>query len=309
MPAHFNKQAPVLYLGGAPRSVFFSFLPNTTSIMLTRYWWMLALAGSLWACEQAPTEAPTTATEQPAPQTPPTTPAPDPAPPYVAQLETAHHKAEFLAKEAVQFDIVLTFGGKERLNGTITALTNSTQARIDYADGRRVLYKDNTVYAPAAMAEPDKQKSTRFGAYTWPYFFLFPYKLNDPGTQWAPYTNNVLQGKTYEAQKLTFEAGTGDDPGDWYITYADPASHLVEVAAYIVTAGKTQAEAEEDPHAVQYSDYKLVDGIPIAHQWTFWAWRTEAGLTDQLGAATISNVRFIQPDATTFAVPEGHATL
>jgi len=71
--------------------------------------------------------------------------------------------------------------------------------------------------------------------------------------------------------------------------YADKQTNLTRCAAYIVTAGgSSQEEAEEDPHAIEYLDYKLVDGIPISHEWKFWAWRTDEGLTDQLGFATIN---------------------
>lgn len=281
--------------------------------MYHHYCYTLLLIGSLWACTSAPSSdtAETAPTDPVSTET--TTQTTDPAPTvpsYVAQLEKAHNKADFVQKKVIQFDLMLSFGGRERFNGTITALTNSTQARLDGADGNRILYKDDVVYAPAALATEERKAGTRFGAYTWVYFFLFPYKLSDPGTNWADYPTDELNGTTYDAQKLTFEAGTGDDPNDWYITYARPDDHLIEVAAYIVTAGGTsQAEAEEDPHAVKYSDYKLVDGIPIAHQWSFWGWRTEAGLTDQLGEATISNVRFLEEAPALFEVPEGHQSL
>ena len=283
--------------------------------MFTRIIFTTSLLGILWACETAPTPESASTVETvedaPAPETVPMAEAPvaPEAPPYVARLEAAHQKEQFLQHEAVQFDLSLSFGGRERFNGTITVRTNSTEACLAFSDGRRLLYKGSEVYAPAAMATPDKKNSTRFGAYTWAYFFLFPYKLNDPGTQWADVDFPELNGTPYETQKLTFEAGTGDDPEDWYITYAHPEQYLIEAAAYIVTAGKTQAKAEEDPHAIQYADFNPVEGIPMAHRWTFWGWRAEQGLTDQLGEGTISNIQFITPSDETFAVPEGHVTL
>ncbi|MFK7796776.1 MAG: DUF6503 family protein [Aureispira sp.] len=226
--------------------------------------------------------------------------------PYVAAVEQAHQRAAFLAQEAIQFDIVLVFGGKERVNGTITALTNSTKARIDYKDGRSLIYDGEKVYA----ADAENAGSKRFAAYTWPYFFLFPYKLSDEGTVWNPYEPTTLNEKTYRTQKLTFEAGTGDDPDDWYITYANPENNLLEVAAYIVTAGgASQEDAEKDPHAVSYSNYQEIDGVPIAQEWKFWGWTVEAGLTDQLGEATLSNIRFVKETDDFFAQPEGYVQL
>lgn len=226
---------------------------------------------------------------------------------FVANIEEAHQRAAFLTQKAIQFDIVLTFGGSERLNGTILTTTDSRQGVITYKNGQKVYYNDDKVYYSPEM---ENAKSVRFGAYTWPYFFLFPYKMSDPGTNWMAYESTSLNDKEYLSQKLSFDAGTGDDPGDWYIAYADKETHLIDVAAYIVTAGgSTQAEAEEDPHAIQYKDYTMIDGIPIATNWVFWAWRKDGGLTEELGGAALSNVKFVEVDEKTFVAPDNFATI
>lgn len=247
---------------------------------------------SLAACSDNPTPAATaqedTATEAPAPET------------FSEKVETAHHKTDFLEHAAIQFDLQLFFGGTERLNGTLTLSTDSRQGLIATKDGKKIYYQyDKVFFAP----ETTNVKGTRFSAYTWSYFFLLPYKLNDGGTVWSDYPDKTLNGEPYLTGKLSFTPGTGDAPDDWYIVYADTETLLTEVAAYIVTAGKSQAEAEEDPHAIQYLDYQKVDGIPIATQWKFWGWQADQGLTDQLGEATISNISFVEPAADFFTPP------
>ncbi|CAA6803932.1 MAG: Unknown protein [uncultured Aureispira sp.] len=225
---------------------------------------------------------------------------------FVASVEEAHQRAAFLTKKAIQFDILLSFGGKERLNGTILVTTDSRQAVTTYKNGEKLYYNEDNVYHAPTM---ENAKRARFNAYTWPYFALFPYKLSDPGTNWSAYEQTSLNEKEYLSQKLSFDAGTGDDPGDWYIVYADKETHLIDVAAYIVTAGKTQAEAEEDPHAIQYKDYTMVDGIPIPQRWIFWEWRKEGGLTKELGSAAISNIKFVEADEKTFVAPDNFTEL
>lgn len=248
----------------------------------------MLLCFCFFACQETKKEAPA--------------PAPKPAT-FVEKVETAHKKADFLAKNALQFDIVLTFGGSERLNGTMTLLTNSSAGLIEKSNGEKIYFnKDKVFHSPTIK----NSKSARFAAYTWSYFTLFPYKLSDPGTQWAAYPNSTLNGTEYNAEKLTFTAGTGDAPDDWYIAYADKASNLLEVGAYIVTAGgKEQEKAEEDPHAIKYEKYENVDGVPVANHWTFWGWRTDAGLTEQLGEATLSNIKFVEVADGFFDMPEG----
>jgi len=225
---------------------------------------------------------------------------------FVASVEEAHQRATFLSKKAIQFDIVLTFGGQERLNGTILTTTDSRQAVTTYKNGEKLYYKEDKVYHAPEM---ENANGARFNAYTWPYFFLFPTKLSDKGTNWETYEQTSMNDKEFLSQKLSFDPGTGDDSGDWYVVYADKETHLVDVAAYIVTAGKTQAEAEADPHAIQYQDYTMIDGVPIAQRWIFWEWRKDGGLTKELGEATISNIKFVEMDEKAFAAPDNFTEL
>ncbi|GIZ10154.1 hypothetical protein [Flavobacterium sp. UMI-01] len=217
---------------------------------------------------------------------------------FVQKTEKAHHKEAFSAKEAIQFDIQLFFGGKERMNATMTLLTNSSKGLIVFKNGAKIIADhDKVYYSPDVPSE----KSVRFDAYTWSYFFLFPYKMSDGGTKWENYENKESDHEKFDSQRLTFEAGTGDAPDDWYVVYTNKATNLIEKAAYIVTANKNKEEAEKNPHAIKYTDYKTIDGIPVATKWSFWEWATDKGLTEEIGNATLTNIKFIKVDANTFA--------
>lgn len=224
---------------------------------------------------------------------------------FASKTEKAHEKEQFANKQAISYDIVLDFGGKERLNATITTLTNSAEAIIALKDGSKIITnKDKVYYSPTF----ENEESIRFDAYTWNYFFLFPYKLNDPGTIWNAYDNKEKDSENYLTEKLSFKSGTGDAPDDWYVVYADKKTNLIEKAAYIVSLMSGKEEAEKNPHAIQYLDYKKVDGIPVATKWVFWGWKEGQGLTDELGHATLSNIKFITVDDTTFKIGENFKT-
>ena len=180
--------------------------------------------------------------------------------------------------------------------------TNSSRAILDKGEAGKIIYDGNQVFYSPSISDSSK---VRFDAYTWSYFFLFPYKLNDEGTVWTDYENDSLNQDLFEAQKLTFESGTGDAPDDWDITYASPATNLLHAAAYIVTYSKDKNIAEEDPHAIVYKNYKEVNGILLAHSWEFWGWRDSLGLTDQRGEATLSYFKFHEAGEVDFSVPEG----
>ena len=222
--------------------------------------------------------------------------------PFVKDAEIAHKTGSFQSKEVIAADLVLNFGGKERVRGTMRMLTNTGKLRLDETNGITTVFDGKEVYLSPDTLEG---QGKRFGIFTWTYFMALPYKLSDPGTIWNAVPFDTLQGQTYNTQKLTFADGTGDSSLDWYILYTNQETGLIDVAAYIVTYSSGTEEAEEDPHAITYHDYRDVDGIPIAHEWKFWAWREIGGLTEQLGDATLANIRFEEETAEMFAQPAG----
>lgn len=230
----------------------------------------------------------------------------DKAASFVERVEKAHHRADFMKNEAIQFDILIIFGSKIRLEGKMTLLTDSRAGMIEEKYGNRIFFENEDVFIDTAFTDPE---GARFTAFTWSYFFLMPYKLSDPGTRWQHYENKNLNGKTFDVEKLTFDAGTGDAPDDWYIVYADPETQLMYAAAYIVTAKKTLAEAEEDPHAIVYENYKEIGGIPIARRWVFYGWTKEKGLTEELGSAELAGIEFIDAPEPLFFVPQHYIKL
>ena len=90
------------------------------------------------------------------------------------------------------------------------------------------------------------------------------------------YRDSVLSGKSNHSQKLTFDAGTGDTPHDWYVIYSDPETNLLSTAAYIITAGQSKESAEEDPNAISYSSYTMVKDVLLAERWDFYACRVDS---------------------------------
>lgn len=208
---------------------------------------------------------------------------------FANKIEKAHQKDKFLSNDAIQFDTQISFGGNTILDAKISVATTSEYALIELNNGGKIYVdKDKVFVSPDLKDNP----MVRFHAYTWSYFFLFPYKLSDNGTVWNNYATQH-NSDDFTTQKLSFKANTGDAPDDWYIVYADKETNVLQQAAYIVTAGKTKEEAEKDPHAIKYENYQVFDGVPIATNWTFWGWSSAEGVTNQIGNASIKNVTFI----------------
>ncbi len=212
-------------------------------------------------------------------------------PPEVVQPILAAHKASIVDRfEEVRFDIHLRFRGKERLRGSYRARTNSTGVVLTrQEDSATVAYADEDVF----LWPPDAEwPRARFDVLTWHYFFWVPYKLTDDGVNVAEEQLDFSGSGPESIIRLTFGEGIGDAPDDWYLIRRDSTTGLIDAVAYIVTYSKSTEEAEADPHAILYSDYRDVQGIPIAHRWTFHYWGN--GIGEQLGEATISNVEFVK---------------
>lgn len=226
---------------------------------------------------------------------------PPPALSFSENIEEAHNKTAFMNHEAVSFDLALTFGGSERLNAKISMTTNSTRVRVDKANGTSLIYDGNrTVITP----DTSKTDGARFDIFTWQYFFAMPFKLTDSGTVWDKEAKRTLDSLEYDTAKLSFISGTGDSPDDWYIIYQDPETKRLKAAAYIVTFSKDPAKAEENPHAIVYSDYRMVEDIAFATKWSFHNWNEKDGLGKKLGEAQLSNIRFFEPKEEYFKVPQ-----
>jgi hypothetical protein len=211
---------------------------------------------------------------------------------FVTEAETAHLKLKFLKKDAIQYTIVASFGGQEWINGIMTLATNSEKGKIEFKNGSQIIFNGSSVFYSKEIKD---NSNVRFDAYTIPYFFLLPYKLSDQGTVWSHYQNKEKDSLSFNTKKLSFVAGTGDAPDDWYVVYTNKKTNLIEKTAYIVTfGGATQTEAEKNPHAIEYLNYKMIDGIPVATIWKFWSWQKDIGFQKELGSAEISNLKFIK---------------
>lgn len=225
-----------------------------------------------------------------------------PAVAFAQGIENAHNKTDWNANKAVSFDIALIFGGQERLNGKVTTLTNSSKVRVDRKNNTQLIYDGDQVYLCPADAD---DKGARFDMFTWQYFFAIPFKLTDPGTNWETLESVEIDNNTYDLGKLTFGENVGDAPDDWYVVYQERETGLLHAAGYIVTFGSgDQEKAAENPHAIVYSDYKVVEGIPVATKWAFHNWNLQDGFGEKIGEATLSNITFFEAEDKLFEKPE-----
>lgn len=211
-------------------------------------------------------------------------------PNFVSDMEAAHKKALLLQNGIVCFNLDMTFSGRNSKRKIFTT-PNSSAIRVDKVNGASTVMVNGDIYSDA---DSTKWASEKFGIYTYQYFFMAPYKFSDEGTVWTKMEDMMIEGENTKRAKLTFESGTGDAPDDWYIVHSDPISNQVKYIGYIVTGGGTSIEeAEKNAHAIKYSNYKDVDGIPIATLWEFFDYNKDEGLGDKIGDGKINSIELM----------------
>lgn len=150
--------------------------------------------------------------------------------------------------------------------------------------------------------------SSRFWSLT-PYYFVgIPFVLADPGVVLTPLEDAELNGVSYELVKATYEAGTGDSPGDYYIVYLDKDTHRVAALRYVVSFPGMFAPGEHSPEKIMmYSEDVEVSGLHFASEYHTYRWNAEEAVPGE----RVTNIAMSRlalgesyPDSI-FAAPEG----
>jgi len=77
--------------------------------------------------------------------------------------------------------------------------------------------------------------SPRFYHNLYFYFYAIPFVLADPGVRYEVLPQKEIQGQLYNALKISYGAGIGDAPDDYYIAHFNTDTNLMEWLLYTVT--------------------------------------------------------------------------
>lgn len=219
-----------------------------------------------------------------------------------AEVASFHGGKAWGQKRAYRAKIEVAFGKRPPLRGVLLYAPHQNKVRFDLEDGTTLVFDGER-----AWAAPKAFPRARFHLLTWPYFIAAPFKLGDPGTKLVEVGEHALaKGQDpLRVGRLTFGAGVGDTPDDWYDVYASPEGRL-EALGYIVTYGKEAAEAEQAPHACVYSEFVEVEGVLLAQSYRFYDWTRAGGIVGEpLGRVTLSEVSYVTPTKGDFSKPAG----
>lgn len=206
-----------------------------------------------------------------------------------------------------KFDYV-PLDGSTRRNTYQTIDTWSNKARHQNVDDRSQEFgwtgekawkkiKDSTAFS----------FDMRFWALT-PYYFLGqPFILDGEGVQLEKLEDKTHKDISYHAVKVTFAAGTGDAPDDYYVLYFGKENHKLAVIRYIVSYPKYFPKGKHLPEKLmELQGTTVVDGIEFATGYhTHWLTEDEkAG--EHITTIKVSSIKYAaETEKNYFEMPAG----
>lgn len=106
------------------------------------------------------------------------------------------------------------------------------------------------------------------------HFANLPWLVHDPGVKLSEFGTRRLPGDPteYFSVKITYEAGTGDTPKDYYRLYVHPDTHRLKATEYVVTYKALLPEGVEEtpPNTLIYDEFETVDGLVVPKHYTIY---------------------------------------
>ncbi len=134
--------------------------------------------------------------------------------------------------------------------------------------------------------------NARFWALTPYYFVAMPFVLADPGVNLEAAGQMEADGRSYDLVRVTFDAGTGDAPDDYYVLLLDPETRRVGGVRYVVSyPGFFPAGGATPERLMLYDGAQTVDGITLQEGFRSFAW-TGSGAGEPAAQGTLTAVRF-----------------
>jgi hypothetical protein len=150
--------------------------------------------------------------------------------------------------------------------------------------GRRRAYLDSPALGGPSMAWdgekawsvnwPENGPPPRFLALLNYYFLNLPWLLKDPGVNLELLEPRPLfeDPTRWKVLRVTYDAGVGDTPDDWYEVYVHPTSYHLKACRYVVTYRSLLPEGVEStpPHLLIYDEFDRADGLMVPSRFTIY---------------------------------------
>ena len=136
------------------------------------------------------------------------------------------------------------------------------------------------------------------------YFYAMPFVLGDEGINYEIMEPAELDGTTYNAIKISYNAGVGDSPEDEYILYSNPETNAMEWLGYTVTY-RDNKKSDKWSY-IKYDKWEQVNGLSLPKKLT-WYNVKEGKPTDERNDLRFNKITVTETrlENSVFAKPEG----
>ncbi len=185
--------------------------------------------------------------------------------------------------------------------GRVVVEQGRRRARLDYGGAMQAYWDGEKAWSVNWMVP----MPPRFLALLNYYFVNLPWLTQDDGVNLGePATATLWDDPTeYITVRMTFDAGVGDTPDDYYVLYIHPETHQLRANEYIVTYRGILPEGvtATDPHILVYDEYTEVGGLVVPAHYTIY----EADRS-VYGSCALTDWSFTEPwDESWMEMPEG----
>ncbi len=211
---------------------------------------------------------------------------------FVLNLEKAHNAAEYRKRNNVRFEVLANFGSMKDVHAGITMSTTSKDVKVENDDGTYLVYIESTT---SLNADSIMHNFSKFKHFAWSHFFSLPKRLRNENVRVEKFGgSDKLGDESFRVRRIRLESRPAhQDIFEWYVVYADRNTGLLRYSAYAFPDELSNSKNLVS-HVIEYSDYKLIDDIPIAHAWTFYEWSPDTGLGNKLGDVKLTKVSFLE---------------
>ncbi|MFI5379443.1 MAG: hypothetical protein ACHRHE_09110 [Tepidisphaerales bacterium] len=223
--------------------------------------------------------------------------------PLDERIADAHGWDRYKELEGLAGDIHVGFKDGSQFDAHFVHEMKSGRTRMQLADESVLVFDGQGIWVwPASSTVKDP----RYNLTTWPFLVTLPMRLHAPGsTLSAPATRKWAE-MDYDSLTLSFGPAAGNRSNDWFVLYADKETHLLKAVGYVITSGRAPAVAESSAVGLTMYNFKRRENVLFAEDWKIWRYNKDEGFFGlPIGDARIYNLEFYQPNASTFAPPEG----
>ncbi len=155
-------------------------------------------------------------------------------------------------------------GSDERTTSRVVVEQGPRRAYLDFPEsGAKITWDGQRAWS----VDWEQPAPPRFIALLSYYFFNLPWLTQDPGVVLGePETATLWDDPTaYVKIRMSFEAGVGDTPDDYYDLYIHPETHRLHACGYIVTYDEILPEGVESTpeHILVYDAWETVEGLLV----------------------------------------------